>query len=527
MTFLSRRQVLRSGLVLGGAGALGASGLALPSSASSFVRRGRGVLTHGVASGDVAYDSAVLWARSDRPGRLVASVRVPGSDGGIRRVRGSVVDATSDLTGRIRLKGLQAGETYEYSIAVETDDGLGEPVHGILATAPRDRRDVSFVWTGDTAGQGWGRHVDRGMPGYSAMADVDPDFFVHSGDTVYSDGPIPATKPLPDGTWRNVVSDGVEDVAQSLDQFRGRHRYNVGDQHVQAMNARVPIYAQWDDHEVANNWYPGEVLTDPRYTVENRADVLAARARQAFTEYFPLDARRRDREGKVYGSFSRGPHLDVFMLDMRTYRGANSANVQPAAGPETRFLGQEQVDWLVQEASRSRATWKAIMADMPLGLVVPDGSLQEGVANGDGGAPRGRELEIASLLSRLKAAGVTNVVWFTADVHYCAAHHYDPARAAFTDFDPFWEFVGGPINAGGFGPNTLEGTFGPRVEFSAVADYPNQDPGAGKQFFGHSLIDGATGTLEVSLRDITGQALFTQALEPRPDRTGTASRVSP
>jgi len=131
------------------------------------------------------------------------------------------------------------------------------------------------------------------------------------------------------------------------------------------------------------------------------------------------------------------------------------------------------------------------------------------------------------LLSRLKAAGVTNVVWFTADVHYCAAHHYDPARAAFTDFDPFWEFVGGPINAGGFGPNTLEGTFGPRVEFSAVADYPNQDPGAGKQFFGHSLIDGATGTLEVSLRDITGQALFTQALEPRPDRTGTASRVSP
>ena len=53
-----------------------------------------------------------------------------------------------------------------------------------------------------------------------------------------------------------------------------------------------------------------------------------------------------------------------------------------------------------------------------------------------------------------------NVVWLTADVHYCAAHYYDPAKAAFTDFDGFWEFVAGPLNAGTFGPSTLDGTFG-------------------------------------------------------------------
>ena len=58
-----------------------------------------------------------------------------------------------------------------------------------------------------------------------------------------------------------------------------------------------------------------------------------------------------------------------------------------------------------------------------------------------------------------------NVVWLTADVHYCAAHYYDPARAAFRDFDPFWEFVAGPLNAGSFGPNTLDGTFGPQLVF--------------------------------------------------------------
>lgn len=505
----SRRTLLRAGLVLGAAPALQQA----TSHAPALLRSGLGRLTHGVQAGDVTPTSAVVWGRADRPGRLRVELRVPGRSGGPRVVPGPAVTSASDLTGRVRLQALRPGETYEYSVTV--DDG--EPVAGSFTTAPRDRRDVSFVWTGDTAGQGWGINPDLGgMTGYAAMLATDPDFFVHSGDTVYSDGPIAETVVLPDGsTWRNVVSDGVGKVAETLDEFRGRHRYNLGDDNVRAMNAVVPVYAQWDDHETTNNWYPGEVLADPRYQVEPRVDVLAPRARQALTEYFPLDVRRRDAEGKVYGRFSRGPLLDLFMVDMRTYRGANSPNLQPAAGPETRFLGAEQLDWLVDEMSRSRATWKAVLADMPLGLVIPDGSLaQEGIANRDAGPPLGRELEIATLLGRLQAAGVRNVVWFTADVHYCAAHRYDPSRATFTDFDAFWEFVGGPINSGSFGPNELDATFGPEVVFSKVADFPNQSPAGGNQFFGHAQVDGASGRLTVSLRDTAGTVLFTQDVDP-------------
>ena len=59
-------------------------------------------------------------------------------------------------------------------------------------------------------------------------------------------------------------------------------------------------------------------------------------------------------------------------------------------------------------------------------------------------SPLGRELEITGFLSTLKARRVRNVVWITGDVHYCAAHHYDPSRAAAKDFDPFWEFIAGP-----------------------------------------------------------------------------------
>ena len=214
---------------------------------------------------------------------------------------------------------------------------------------------------------------------------------------------------------------------------------------------------------------------------------------------------------RIYRKVPRGAHLDVFCLDMRTFKDPNTAGLEQQ---ETHLLGQEQVDWLIREVAASKATWKVIAADLPLGLVVPDGTVnQESLSNRDPGAPLGKELELAAVLSAFKRHGVKNVVWMTADVHYCAAHHYDPARAAFTDFDPFWEFVAGPIAAGTFGPNELDATFGPEVVFQKFADYPNQSPRHGNQFFGHGAIE-ADGRFTVSLRDLTGATLFSKTLEP-------------
>ena len=86
----------------------------------------------------------------------------------------------------------------------------------------------------------------------------------------------------------------------------------------------------------------------------------------------------------------------------------------------------------------------------------------EAFANGDDGPPLGRELEIADLLRFIRDRRIRNVVWITGDVHYCAAHHYHPARAKFTEFDPFWEFVAGPLHAGTFGPTRWTRRSGPR-----------------------------------------------------------------
>src|SRR6185369_15638921 len=106
-------------------------------------------------------------------------------------------------------------------------------------------------------------------------------------------------------------------------------------------------------------------------------------------------------------------------------------------GPETAYFGRAQLDWLKDKLKHSKATWKAIACDMPLGLLVGDGldpvsncPRYDNSANGDGPV-LGRELEIAELLRFVKTNGIRHLVWFTADVHYAAAHYYNPALARF------------------------------------------------------------------------------------------------
>jgi len=113
---------------------------------------------------------------------------------------------------------------------------------------------------------------------------------------------------------------------------------------------------------------------------------------------------------------------------------------------------------------------------------------------------------------------VVNTVWLTADVHYAAAHYYNPDKAQFQDFDPFWEFVSGPLHAGTFGPGQLDNTFGPELKF-AKAPPPGQanlPPSAGLQFFGHVAIEGASGRMTVTLRDRADTALWSTTLDPKP-----------
>lgn len=516
----TRRRFLTS---VGAVGGFAAASLAMP-----YYARGsssRPVFTSGVQSGDVDASSGVVWTRVDRPSRLF--VEYSTTDKFANAVRLAPFDVTpeTDLAGKLLLTDLPPDQEIFYRfIAADLQDinSRSEPIRGEFRTAPSTRRDIRFVWSGDTAGQGWGID-DEGMRTYRTMAYHRPDFMIHSGDTIYADNPIPDEITLRDGgIWKNrIVTEEKRAIAQTLSEFRGQWTYNLLDEHVTDFNAVCPVFYQWDDHEVLNNWSPSTDLSaDDRYK-EKSVATLAARASRAFHEMTPIRY-VADEPGRIYRKVAYGPLLDIFFVDLRSYRGPNSHGLDGELTPQPRILGEAQVAWLKRELARSAATWKVIACDLPVGLVIWDdygkrkGS--ESVSNGDNGAPLGRELEFADLLRFIRDAAISNIVWLTADVHYTAAHYYDPAKAKFQEFLPFWEFVSGPLHSGTYGPQELDMTFGPEVRFMKAAPggiESNLPPSAGMQFFGLVDIDGATEQMTVRLMDRDDNELWRTVIDPQ------------
>lgn len=514
---LSRRTFQQQ--VIGAAAAVAAGGFPQRAPAQVTADSLRPSIEWGVASGDVSLANAVLWSRTDRPARMI--VELAGDDT-FRGLVKTLVAADSlepdDFTAKIGIGALPAGAEIHYRVRFESLEHRGafsESVTGRFKIPPRERRPVRFLWSGDVCGQGWGIDPARGgLKMFETMRQRRPDFFIHSGDTIYADGPFSETVTLPNGggEWKNIVTPETAKVAETLDEYRARFRYNHLDENYRKFHAEVPVFVQWDDHEVLNNWYPDEILNDSRYTTKSVA-LLAARSKRAFFEYHPI---RAQQVNQVYRSFMYGPDLELFIIDMRTHRGANSPNRQLELSAASSILGAEQLEWLKAALAASTATWKVICSDMPIGLIVGDGNRDfEAVANGSGRA-MGRELEIANLLSFLKTRKVKNVIWLTADVHYAASHYYDPNVARFPDFDPFWEFVSGPAHAGTGGPGRLDDTFGPRVEFNAPLPRAGGDksPAAGFQFFGQIDLDSQSRELTVGHYNVAGEKLWEKKLSP-------------
>lgn len=476
-------------------------------------------IPYGATTGDLSGNSAVIWSKSDRPARMIVEYSTEENFRNVQRIVGTPALENTDFTARLYLENLPTDRQIFYRVIFQdiNDTNINSaPVTGRFRTTPKGDRNIFFAWSGCSGGQGWGINPEwGGMKIYETIRKLDPDFFIHCGDNVYGDSPILSEVKLDDGSiWKNITTPEKSKVAETLAEFRGNYVYHLLDENVRRFNEQVPLLVQWDDHEIRNNWYPGQILKDDRYT-EKRVDVLAKRANQAFLEYMPIRLNKSDPK-RIYRSFKYSPNLDIFMLDERSYRGANSANRQEVASAETAFLGNKQIRWLKNELLASKATWKVIASDMPIGVIVNDGKTAfENFANGDG-PPLGRELELADLLRFIKQNNIKNVVWLTSDLHYAIATYYDPGKAQFSDFKPFWEFAAGPLHGGTYGPQPMDNTFGPQVKYNSAPPgmKQNMPPSVGLLFFGTVKIDAANKIMIVSLIDLEGKTVYSVELQP-------------
>ena len=294
----------------------GASLLASTSMTAPSISRAasRPQLNTGCASGDVTNANAVLWTRTDRPAQLRVTFADNPEFKNSLTYPGGFGLPENDFNTKAVIDGLKPETQYYYRLQAESLESpglLSETMSGSFrSTSMSSDKPIRFCWSGDTAGQGWG--IDRardGMKIYQAMLSQKPDFFVHRGDQIYADGPIQETVTLDDGSlWRNELIEAKTRVAESSQDFRDNYYYNYLDDHFSRFHAEVPVYYQWDDHEVLNNWYPGEILEDDRYSIKS-ASLLAARAQRAMFE-----ADLAEKQGKAAKSMAEAERIKRLMV---------------------------------------------------------------------------------------------------------------------------------------------------------------------------------------------------------------------
>ena len=251
----------------------------------------------GIQSGDPTTDSAIIWARSDRSARMWVEWSTTSNFANARRVRGNFLLENTDFTGRLDLTQLPQGQDIFYRVILQdlhNERVFSEAMNGHLrlpqSSIGKALRDVRFTWSGDTVGQGFGINESwGGMRIYEEIRKLNPDFFLHSGDNIYADGPINEEIKLPDGSvWNNFVTEEVSKVAETLNEFRGRYRYNFMDTNLRRMAADVPQIWQWDDHEVMNNYSDSKDISDDKRYTEKSIPLMVARATKAFHEFAPM-----------------------------------------------------------------------------------------------------------------------------------------------------------------------------------------------------------------------------------------------
>jgi alkaline phosphatase D len=192
MTTRIRRPFTRRRFLATSAAAFAAGGVARPFMSHAADRP---TISHGVQSGDVSLHSGVVWSRADRPARLLVDWATMASFKDSHRAAYIDVLPNTDFTANVLLEGLPAAQDIFYRMQLEDLQSpaiKGEPVIGRFRTGPADRRSITFAWSGDTAGQGWGIDEARGgMRLYGTVLRNRPDFFIHSGDNIYSVGRPP------------------------------------------------------------------------------------------------------------------------------------------------------------------------------------------------------------------------------------------------------------------------------------------------------------------------------------------------
>ena len=478
-------------------------------------------ITHGIASGDVTNQSAIIWSRvNDQPAQMNVEYDTNANFSNPLS-KTAQANSTTDFTAQTKLDGLKPDTQYYYRVwfsasnivnntnsdtsnDLSASSDIAEQIEvGTFRTAPSfnmssnsnsSSNAFSFIWGADVGGQNYCRNAEEG--GYSifkSMQSLSPDFFIANGDMIYADGACPIQGPIVTNstnnqtiTWTNIpgnfksIADPSVDwnnVTEVRSIFLEHWKYNRNDTYFKEFLSNVSMYSQWDDHEIINDfgskWPDWNLFSTDREGYPN----IVKEGTNAFLYYSPVgsdnnnnNATENVSDTHIYRSFNWGKDLDLFIIDARSYRSQNHIADTPENNKT--MLGEEQLQWLKQELSNSNATWKLISSDVPISI--PTGSNasilgRDGWANGNEtnnySYYTGFERELTDLLRFIDEQHMKNIVFITTDVHFPAFIRYNFDLNNDGNMTEIHELVSGPLSAFRLGVPfpQLDETFNPTL----------------------------------------------------------------
>ncbi|HCG9112058.1 alkaline phosphatase D family protein [Vibrio parahaemolyticus] len=322
---------------------------------------------HGVASGDPTQTQVIIWTRVTTAASYVDVSWQVASDMEFSNVVQSGVfttDTGRDFTVKVDVQNLNANSQYYYRFMV------GEMMSevGQTQTLPEDGVEKASMAVVSCANYPTGYfHVYREILNQHEQSPF--DVVLHLGDYIYEYGAGGYASEDAAALGREP-SKGTECI--TLDDYRKRYAQYRQDADLQALHAKLPMIAVWDDHELANDtWKNGaENHQDDEGSFIDRRAAAAA----AWTEWLPV------RENTfsnmlIYRQFSFGNLVNLMMLDTRLvgrdkpldYFSLSAPTMEAIGGlvaqsrsADRELLGTEQLAWLMNEFNTHDAKWNVL-----------------------------------------------------------------------------------------------------------------------------------------------------------------------
>ncbi|MCF6333885.1 MAG: alkaline phosphatase D family protein [Draconibacterium sp.] len=309
------------------------------------------------------------------------------------------VDNNKNFTNQWKLENLTPDTKYAVEIEARMDakSKVSDKIEGTFRTPPakESKDDIEFCIV--TCHDYIRKDTTDGHKIYTAMLNLLPDFYVHTGDVEYYDKPNP---------WA---------MTEDLMRFKWDRLFALPLQ--RKFWTQVTSYFMNDDHDVlCNDAWPG--MTYGTVSWDRGLEIFQ---KEQFPSY-----------NKFYKTVRWGKDLQIWITEGRKYRSSN----EMPDGPGKSIFGEEQKKWLFETLKESDATFKVIINGNP--ILGPDRKNKNDNYANEGFQTEGDELR--KLLNQFD-----NVYLCNGDRHWQYVTHFEGTN--------LWEFctgAGSDVHAGGW-----------------------------------------------------------------------------